>query len=147
MRKDALVCTACGVTRASLVRARAARALSEAAESRRAVAHVPGVRVYCTGCGAVRGASVSSCVLLWLFCGWGAAEGLTQKVSLPPNPKGWIPRSLPHHPLGPTSWAPVQRGVPDCSSFLSSRSLESQQTVGCRSHARATPCLIKRQRC
>ena len=59
-RKDALVCTACGVTRASLVRARAARAFSEAAESRRAVAHVPGVRVYCTGCGAVRGASVSS---------------------------------------------------------------------------------------
>ena len=74
MRKDALLCTACGVTRASLVRARAARALSEAAESRRAVAHVPSVRVYCTGCGAVRGASVSSCVLLWLFCGWGAAE-------------------------------------------------------------------------
>ena len=32
LRKDALVCTACGVTRASLVRARAARALSEAAE-------------------------------------------------------------------------------------------------------------------
>ena len=74
LRKDALVCTACGVTRASLVRARAARALSEAAESRRAVAHVPGVRMYCTGCGAVRGASVSSCVLLWLFCGWGTAE-------------------------------------------------------------------------
>ena len=48
------MCTACGVTRASLERARAARALSEAAESRRAVAHVPGVRMYCTGCGAVR---------------------------------------------------------------------------------------------
>ena len=32
LRKDALVCTACGVTRASLVRARAARALSEAAD-------------------------------------------------------------------------------------------------------------------
>ena len=64
----------CGVTRASLVRARAARALSEAAESRRAVAHVPSVRVYCTGYGAVSGASVSSCVVLWLFCGWGAAE-------------------------------------------------------------------------
>ena len=61
------MCTACGVTRASLVRARAARALSEAAESHRAVAHVPSVRVYCTGCGTVRGASVSSCVLLCCF--------------------------------------------------------------------------------
>ena len=62
------MCTACGVTRASLVRARAARALSEAAESRRAVAHVPGVRMYCTGYGAVRESSVSSCILfvvLW----------------------------------------------------------------------------------
>ena len=29
----------------------------------------------------MRGASVSSCVVLWLFCGWGAAEGLTRKVS------------------------------------------------------------------
>ena len=53
-------------------------------ESRRAVAHVPGVRMYCTGCGAVRGASVSSCVLLWLFCGRDTAEvSRGSDVSLP----------------------------------------------------------------
>ena len=40
----------CGVTRASLVRARAARALSEAAESRRAVADLDGlVQRSCAG--------------------------------------------------------------------------------------------------
>ena len=92
LRKDALVCTACGVTRASLVRARAARALSEAAESRRAVAHVPGVRVYCTGCGAVRGASVSSCVLLCCFVA-GALRRSHTEGQQPPNPKGWTSRS------------------------------------------------------
>ena len=87
------MCTACGVTRASLVRARAARALSEAAESRRAVAHVPGVRVYSTGCGAVRGASVSSCVLLWLFFVAGALRRSHAEGRQPPNHKGWTSRS------------------------------------------------------
>ena len=92
MRKDALVCTACCVTRASLVRARAARALSEAAESRRADAHVPSVRVYCTGYGAVRGASVSSCVLLCCFVA-GALRRSHTEGQQPPNPKGWTSRS------------------------------------------------------
>ena len=82
----------CGVTRASLVRARAARALSEAAESRRAVAHVPGVRVYCTGYGAVRGASVSSCVLLCCFLA-GALRRSHTEGQQPPNPKVWTSRS------------------------------------------------------
>ena len=82
----------CGVTRASVVRARAARALSEAAESRRAVAHVPGVHVYCTGCGAVRRASVSSCVLLCCFVA-GALRRSHTEGQQPPNPKGWTSRS------------------------------------------------------
>ena len=91
LRKDACV-QPCGVTRASLVRARAARALSEAAESRRAVAHVPGVRMYCTGCGAVRGASVSSCVLLCSFVA-GALRRSHAEGRQPPIPKGWTSRS------------------------------------------------------
>ena len=107
----------CGVTRASLVRARAARALSEAAESRRAVARVPGVRVYCTGCGGVRGASVSSCVVSWLFCGWGAEEGLTRKVGSLPTL-----RSGPHAVAAPATWTDLlgahAEGVLDCSSYL-----------------------------
>ena len=82
----------CGVTRASLVRARAARALSEAAESRRAVAHVPSVRVHCTGYGAVRGASVSSSVLLCCFVA-GALRRSHTEGQQPPNPKGWTSRS------------------------------------------------------
>ena len=79
----------CGVTRALLVRARAASALSE---SRRAVAHVPGVRVYCTGYGAVRGASVSSCVLLCCFVA-GALRRSHTEGQQPPNPNGWTSRS------------------------------------------------------
>ena len=47
-------------------------------ESQRAVAHVPGVRMHCTGYGAVREASVSSCVLLCCFVA-GALRGLTRK--------------------------------------------------------------------
>ena len=108
----------CGVTRASLVRARAARALSEAAESRCAVAHVPGVRVYCTGYGAVRGASVSSCVLLCCFCGWGAAE-----VSRGRTVASQTLRGGPHAVAAPATWTDLlgarAERVPDCSSYLS----------------------------
>ena len=54
-------------------------------ESRSAVAHVPGVRVYCTGCGAVRGAKrLFLCrvvVVLWL----GRCGGLTRKVGCLPR--------------------------------------------------------------
>ena len=111
------MCTACGVTRASLVRARAARALSEAAESRRAVAHVPGVRVYCTGCGAVRGASVSSCVVLWLFVD-GALRRSTRKDGSLPSLRGG-----PHAVAAPANWTDLlgtrAESVPDCSSYLS----------------------------
>ena len=107
----------CGVTRASLVRARAARALSEAAESRRAVAHVPGVRVYCTGCGAVRGASVSLVASVYV-CGWGAAEGHTQKLSRLPTLRGG-----PSAVAAPATWTDLlgarAERVPDCSSYLS----------------------------
>ena len=127
----------CGVTRASLVRARAARALSEAAESRRAVAHVPGVRVYCTGCDAVRGASVSSCVVLWLFCGWGAAEGLTRKVGCLPTLRCGPPAAA-RQPLGPTSGRPCRRS-PGLFVLSPSHSVD-RAAVGCRSpHARLLP--------
>ena len=119
MRKDALVCTACGVTRTSLVRARAARALSEAAESRRAVAHVPGVRMYCTGYGAVRGASVSSCVLLCCFVAGALQEVSRRKVKSLPNPKGVNPTQSPHHPLLTDLLGARAERVPDCSSYLS----------------------------
>ena len=108
----------CGVTRASLVRARAARALSEAAESRRAVAHVPGVRVYCTGCGAVReGKRLFLCrvaVVLWL----GRCGSLTRKVGCLPTLRGG-----PHAVAAPATWTDLlgarAERVPDCSSYLS----------------------------
>ena len=129
------MCTACGVTRASLVRARAARALSEAAESRRAVALVPGVRMYCTGCGAVRGASVSSCVLLWLFCGWALRRSHAEGRQ-PPIPKGWTSRSRRTSQPGPTSRAPVQRESRTVRP-ISLAFLGVQQTVG-RQSTRAT---------
>ena len=62
-------------------------------ESRRAVAHVPGVRVYCTGCGAVReGKRLFLCrvvVVLWL----GRCGGLTRKVGCLPTLRGWTSRS------------------------------------------------------
>ena len=103
-------------------------------ESRRAVAHVPGVRVYCTGCGAVRGASVSSCVLLCVFCGWGAAEGLTQKHRCLLTLRGGSPQS-PHQPLCPTSWAPVQKESRTVRP-ISFAFRGVQQTVGCQSTAR-----------
>ena len=67
---------------------RVPRVLSDTAETHRAVALVHGVRVYCTGCGAVRESSHIYCVLLCVFCGWGAAEGLTQKVSRLPTLRG-----------------------------------------------------------
>ena len=118
LRKDALVCTAFVVTRASLVHARAARALSEAAESRRAVAHVPGVRVYCTGCGAVReGKRLFLCrvvVVLWL----GRCGGLTRKDGSLPSLRGG-----PHAVAAPATWTDLlgarAERVPDCSSYLS----------------------------
>ena len=53
---------------------RVPRVLSDTAETHRAVALVHGVRVYCTGCGAVRESSHTFCVLLCVFCGWGAAK-------------------------------------------------------------------------
>ena len=61
-------------------------------ESRRAVAHVPSVRMYCKGYGAVRGASVSSCVLLCCFVA-GALRRSHTEGRQPPNPKGWTSRS------------------------------------------------------
>ena len=79
-------------------------------ESRRAVAYVPSVRVYCTGYGAVRGASVSSCVLLCCFVA-GALRRSHTEGQQPPNPKGWTSRSrrtshLDHPPERPCRESP-----------------------------------------
>ena len=67
---------------------RVPRVLSDTAESRRAVAHVPS----CTGYGAVRGASVSSSVLLCCFVA-GALRRSHTEGQQPPNPKVWTSRS------------------------------------------------------
>ena len=57
-------------------------------ESRRAVAHVPGVRMHCTGCGAVRGGKhlflYPVVVVLWL----GRCGGLTRKDGSLPSLRG-----------------------------------------------------------
>ena len=130
-------------------------------ESIRAVAHVPGVRVYCTGCGAVReGKRLFLCrvmVVLWL----GRCGGLTRKVSSLPTLRGG-----PHAVAAPATWTDLlgarAERVPDCSSYLS-RIPWSAATVGLSIHpcdwiARRGPphsrqpatrasCLIKRQRC
>ena len=86
-------------------------------ESRRAVAHVPGVRMYCTGCGAVREASVSSCVLLCCFVA-GALRGLTRKDGSLPSLRGG-----PHAVAAPANLTDLlgarAERVPDCSSYLS----------------------------
>ena len=132
---------------------------SNASQSRRAVAHVPGVRVYCTGCGAVRGASVSSCVVLWLFCGWGAAEGLTRKVGCLPTLRGG-----PHAVAAPATWTDLlgarAERVPDCSSYLSRipwSAADSRLSIHPRdsvdraawavSPRKRVSCLLERQRC
>ena len=111
------MCTACGVTRASLVRARAARALSGAAESRRAVAHVPGVRMYCTGCGAVREASVSSCILFVVL--WPGHCGVSRGRTVASHPQGVDHPQSPHRPLWTDLLGTRAERVPDCSSYLS----------------------------
>ena len=93
LRKDACVQRVCDVTRASLVRARAARALSEAAESRRAVAHVPGVRMYCTGMWCCAwGKRLFLCPACVCFVA-GALRRSHAESRQPPNPKGWTSRS------------------------------------------------------
>ena len=115
--------------------ARAARALSEAAESRRAVAHVPGVRVHCTGYGAVRGASVSSSVLLCCFVA-GALRRSHAEGQQPPNPKGWTSRSRRTSHLDRPPGRPC-RESPGLF-VLSLAFLGVQQTVG-RQSTRATP--------
>ena len=91
----------------------------------------------------MRGASVSSCVVLWLFCGWGAAEGLTRKVGCLPTLRGGPPQLHANHsdrPLGAHA-----EGVPDCSSYLLRIPwIARRWVVGPRTRV---SCLIKRQRC
>ena len=147
------MCTACDVSRVSLVRARAARALSEAAESRRAVAHVPGVRMYCTGCGAVRGASVTFCVLLCCFVA-GALRRSHMEGQQPPNPKGWTSRSRRTSHLDRPPGRPC-RESPGLFVLSLSHSLECSRQWVVSPPARlpwiarrqALFSLIKRQRC
>ena len=106
------------MTRASLVRARGARTLSEAAESRRAVAHVPGVRMYCTGCGCCAWGQAS---LRVSCCGFVAGalrrSHAGRDVSLPSL------RGGPHAVAAPATWTDLlgarAERVPDCSSYLS----------------------------
>ena len=59
-------------------------------ETHRAVAPVHGVRVYCTGCGAVRESSHTLlCPLVCAFVA-GALRRIHAEALLPPDPKGWI---------------------------------------------------------
>ena len=89
----------------------------------------------------MRGASVSSCVVSWLFCGWGAAEGLTRKVGCLPTVRGGPPQLHANHsdrPLG----ARAER-VPDCSSYLS-RIPGSATDSGSSIHPRDFPWIAQR---
>ena len=104
---------------------------------------VPSVRMYCKGYGAVRGASVSSCVLLCCFVA-GALRRSHTEGRQPPNPKGWTSRSRRHQPLGPTSWAPVQRESRTVRP-ISLAFLEVQQTVGSSIHPRQLLWIATRQ--
>ena len=70
--------------------------------------------------------------VLWL----GRCGGLTRKHSCLPTLRGGSSRRTPHHPLGPTSWAPVQRESRTVRP-ISLAFLGVQQTVGCQS-TRAT---------
>ena len=86
-------------------------------ESRRAVAHVPGVRMYCTGCGAVLWVKRFSCVLC--VCLWmGRCGGLTRKDGSLPTQRGGSTAVAT-----PSTWTDLlgahAERVPDCSSYLS----------------------------
>ena len=89
---------------------RVPRVQSDTAETHRAVALVHGVRVYCTGCGAVRESSHTFCVR--------ALRGIHAEALLPPDPKGWISAVA-----APATWTDLlgarAERVPDCSSYLS----------------------------
>ena len=112
-------------------------------ESRRAVAHVPGVRVYCTGCGAVReGKRLFLCpvvVVLWL----GRCGGLTGKDGSLPTVRGG-----PHAVAAPATWTDLlgarAERVPDCSSYLS-RIPWSATDSGSSIHPRNFPWLAPRR--
>ena len=76
--------------------------------------------------------SVSSCVCFVA----GALRRIHAEALLPPDLRGGSPQP-PHQPLGPTSWAPVQRESRTIRP-ISLAFLEVQQTVG-RQSTRATP--------
>ena len=66
----------------------------------------------------MRGASVSSCVLLWFFLWPGRCGGLTRKDGSLPTLRGG-----PHAVAAPATWTDLlgarAERVPDCSSYLS----------------------------
>ena len=66
----------------------------------------------------MRGASISSCVLLWLFLWLGRCGGLTRKDGSLPTLRGG-----PHAVAAPATWTDLlgarAERVPDCSSYLS----------------------------
>ena len=130
-------------------------------ETHRAVALVHGVRVYCTGCGAVRESSHTFCVLLCVCFVAGALRRIHAEALLPPDPQGWISAVA-----APATWTDLlgarAERVPDCSSYLSripgsatdsGLSIHPRDSRGSPSGkpfsapARASPRLIKRQRC
>ena len=65
---------------------------------------------------------------------WVAAK----KVTTPPSPKGQQPASRHTRHLLPTSWAPMQKGVPDLWSYPLSDSVDRVGS-GLSIHARASP--------
>ena len=77
-----------------------------------------GVRVYCTGCGAVRAQSSLPVSSEQGFCVWGAARSHAQKVKRLPTLRGG-----PHAAAAPDTLADLlgtrAERVPDCSSYLS----------------------------
>ena len=104
-----------------------------------------------------------SCPLVSLFCVWGAALRYhARKVSKPPSPKGVIPPRVAAPDTLPDLLGARAERVPDCSSYLS-RIPWSATDSGLSIHprnfrgspsgkpfsapARASPRLIKRQRC
>ena len=98
--------------------------------------------MYCTGCGAVRGASVSSCVVLWLFCGRGHCGVSRGRTVASPSLRGG-----PHAVAAPANWTDLPghpcRESPGLFRPISLAFVGVQQTVGCQS-TRATPWIARR---
>ena len=132
LRKRGFCAPRCVVTRASLC-VRVPRVLSEAAELQRAVALV---RVRVLHRDVVLCVSQASLPVSSVCFVSGALRGSHTEGQQPPNPKG---QSL-HQPLGPTSWAPVQRESRTVRPI--SLALRGSRRVGCQPPASASPALL-----